>query len=239
MQTNSTKNLENLEVNQKEFYEVIGSNGQIRLTRNRIIISRKGAMGFISQGLKGDKEIPISRITAIQFKHNDALTKGYLQFYIQGGLESRGGVFAATTDENTVMFTDLQEPSFKELKRYIDSVMDNEPINFDTLNFVEINATYQQNKEKIIETKQKMIESNAQSNKVLANKVFKPLLAIVIVSSIIMSISPEESASKILFGLAFIISSTCLMFSLPYIDYKKLSTELDELTFYLKSILKK
>jgi Domain of unknown function (DUF4429) len=114
-------------------YQANGSNGQIRLTRNRVIISRRGFWGFVSQGLAGEKEIPISRITAIQFKRQDAYTKGYLQFSIPGGIESKGGVFNAASDENTVLFTDIQQADFEEVKRYVDSVIDNEPIDFSTL----------------------------------------------------------------------------------------------------------
>jgi Domain of unknown function (DUF4429) len=118
-QSDSVKPLEHTKEQKNEYYEIEGSNGQIRLTRTRVIISRKGTTAFITQGLKGDKEIPITRITAMQFKRSGSLTKGYLQFSIEGGLESTGGVFAAVTDENTVMFTELQEPKFEEVKRYI------------------------------------------------------------------------------------------------------------------------
>ncbi|MCY7285046.1 MAG: DUF4429 domain-containing protein, partial [Cyanobacteria bacterium CAN_BIN43] len=89
------------EIDRNLCYQANGSNGQIRLTRNRVIISRKGFWGFVSQGLAGEKEIPINRITAVQFKRSDSYTKGYLQFSIPGGLESKGGVFNAASDENT------------------------------------------------------------------------------------------------------------------------------------------
>ncbi len=120
--------------------EVEGINGQIRLTQNRVIISRKGAKAFVTQGLKGDKEIPISRITAIQFKPADNLINGYLQFSIQGGWESKGGVFAATQDENTVMFSVFQQPTFEEVKRYIDSFIDGNPISLSMLRLSELKA---------------------------------------------------------------------------------------------------
>ncbi|MBC6436351.1 DUF4429 domain-containing protein [Nostoc sp. HG1] len=112
------------EVDKTLCYQANGSNGQIRLTRNRIIISRRGFWGFASQGLAGEKEIPISRITAVQFKPQNAYTKGYVQFSIPGGLESRGGVFNAASDENSVLFTDVQQPDFEEVKRYVNSVID-------------------------------------------------------------------------------------------------------------------
>lgn len=189
-----------------KYYEIQGSNGQIRLTPNRVIISRKGTTAFMTQGLKGDKEIPISRITAIQFKCADSLTKGYLQLSIQGSLESKGGVFAAVTDENTIMFTDLEQPEFEEIKRYINSVIDAEPIDFDELRFLEL----KKNKiTKIIEQKE-VIQKVTASHKLLAKKVIKPLLVMLIISFIGMSFSSVDSALKNLSVLTFIISGGLL-----------------------------
>ncbi|MBE9233877.1 DUF4429 domain-containing protein [Cuspidothrix issatschenkoi LEGE 03284] len=175
--------------NNTEYYDIEGSNGQIRLTRNRIIISRKGTTSFITQGLKGDKEIPISRITAIQFKRADALTKGYLQFSIQGGIESRGGVFAAVTDENTVMFTELEESEFEEVKRYINSVVDGEPINFDELRFSELKNLREIN----FENQQKAIASAQAAEKIFWNKAIKPLFISTIILFILVTITPVSA----------------------------------------------
>ncbi|WP_121971664.1 DUF4429 domain-containing protein [Leptolyngbya sp. BC1307] len=123
-----------LEANKDFPYGVLGKNGQIKLTRKRVIISRKGFWGFLSQGMAGDKEIPINRITAVQFKEVGALTTGFLQFSILGGIESRGGVGNAANDENTVLFEAHQQREFKEVKRYVDSVIDDEAVDFRSLN---------------------------------------------------------------------------------------------------------
>lgn len=114
-------------------YEVNGSNGQIRLTYNRVIICRQGITAFMTQGQKGEKEIPIKNITAIQFKRVSGMTKGFIQFSMIGYSESKGGVFDAVGDENTVMFTEEQQHEFEEIKKYIDSVMDDNPIDFSRL----------------------------------------------------------------------------------------------------------
>lgn len=100
-------------------YEVKGVNGQIKLTKGRVIISRKGALGFLGHGLKGDKEIPIKNVKSIQFKKAGRITNGYLQFGISGGVEAKGGIFDATEDENTVMFTSDQQPSLRRLKNIL------------------------------------------------------------------------------------------------------------------------
>jgi hypothetical protein len=133
--TNPPSSSTSKSANKNLCYEIEGVNGQIRLTKNRIIISRKGSRAFWTQGLKGEKEIPLKYITAVQFKAVGNFTNGYLQFSIQGSLESKGGILDATTDENTVMFSELQQPDFEEIKRYIDTVIDGEPLEFDKLQF--------------------------------------------------------------------------------------------------------
>jgi len=100
--------------------QVKGVNGQIELLADRVRIKRKGVLAFMTQGLKGDKEIRLSQITAIQFKQAGMVTNGYVQFSLPGGVESTSGVFDATKDENTVMFNRKQRKSFEELRQAID-----------------------------------------------------------------------------------------------------------------------
>ncbi len=99
---------------------VKGRNGQLDLLEERIRICRKGTWAFISQGLKGHKEIRYADITAIQFKQPDRITVGYIQFSIPGGVESKKGLFSATSDENTVLFTPKQQKDFEFAKGEID-----------------------------------------------------------------------------------------------------------------------
>lgn len=101
-------------------YLAKGVNGQLTVTPERIIISRKGMLGFMTQGLKGDKEIPLANITAVQMKRPGLGTNGYLQFSILGGVEARGGLFDATKDENTVMFSRGQQQAFQYAKELIE-----------------------------------------------------------------------------------------------------------------------
>ena len=61
-----------------------GLNGQIEVLEDRIVISRKGVFGFLTQGLKGDKTIPFASITAVQFKTASAFFNGYIQFTVYG-----------------------------------------------------------------------------------------------------------------------------------------------------------
>lgn len=93
-----------------------GHGGSIELSDASITIRRKGVLAFVTQGLKGDKEIPISLLTAIQFRSAGLFTNGYIQFSFQGGSEAKGGAFQAASDENTVLFTKDQQPAFEVLR---------------------------------------------------------------------------------------------------------------------------
>ncbi len=103
--------------------EVKGHNGSIEFTGEKIIIKRKGVLAFISQGFKGDKEIFVKQISSIQLKKAGLLTNGYIQFSFSGGKETKGGLNDAVTDENTVLFTNKQMPSFLELKSEIEKAI--------------------------------------------------------------------------------------------------------------------
>lgn len=98
-----------------------GRTGEVELYEDKIIIKRKGVLTTLSQGFKGDKSIPISMITSVQFKKPGFWTTGYIQFGIQGSIESKGGLNAAVTDENTVIFTPKMLKDFTELKDYIEN----------------------------------------------------------------------------------------------------------------------
>ena len=51
------------------------------------------------------------------------LTNGYIQFIFVGSQESKKGVFAATQDENTVMFTKKEQPKAEEIKKYVENFL--------------------------------------------------------------------------------------------------------------------
>lgn len=101
-----------------------GVNGQLELLENKLVIRRKGAISFITQGLKGDKEIQIKQISSIQLKSPSFVTNGYIQFGFLGGQETKGGLFNATKDENTIMFNKKQEDDFLEIKKIIEEKLD-------------------------------------------------------------------------------------------------------------------
>ena len=102
----------------KPVYIMKGQGNLLEVYENKVAITPKGIMGLMNKGLQGTKTIPFSSISAIQFKKS-GLTIGYLQFTVPGGNESRGGVFAAHTDENSFPFTGQNELAL-EIKDYIE-----------------------------------------------------------------------------------------------------------------------
>jgi hypothetical protein len=80
-----------------------GHNGQVILTERGVTIGREGFWKKLksSSFTKGNKAIPYKTITGVQFKE-PGMTSGYIQFTVPGGRESKGGVFDAMNDENTI-----------------------------------------------------------------------------------------------------------------------------------------
>lgn len=114
----------------KPIIEFKGRNGRIELYSNFVRIDRGTVMGFLTQGLKGKKDIYFKNITSIQIK-KPGLSVGYLQFSIPGGNESKRGVFASIKDENTISF-DGREKYEKALKikEYIEKKIISSSSNF-------------------------------------------------------------------------------------------------------------
>lgn len=99
-----------------------GQNGQLEVYEDKITIRRKGFLGLVLHGFKGDKDIRIDSISSIQFKPA-GFTNGYIQFAFMGGVEAKRGVWQATQDENTVMFTGGQQFRFERAKSVIEEKM--------------------------------------------------------------------------------------------------------------------
>jgi len=99
-----------------------GKNGQIEIVGDRVRIERKGVLGFMTGGFKGEKDIAITDVTSIQFKKAGFATNGYMQFAFMGGTENKKGLFSAVNDENTIMFTKKQQADFEKIKEEIESL---------------------------------------------------------------------------------------------------------------------
>ncbi|CAK9108296.1 Uncharacterized protein SCF082_LOCUS50372 [Durusdinium trenchii] len=107
-----------LETLMSAVYTMKGVGEVLEVYEDKLTITPKGVLGFLSKGLKGTKTIPFFAISGIQFK-KAGLTSGYLQFTIPGGNESKAGLFSAASDENTFMFSGRNELA-EEIKNYIE-----------------------------------------------------------------------------------------------------------------------
>ncbi|PDY25830.1 hypothetical protein COM83_02690 [Bacillus cereus] len=108
----------------KEFQFKSAGKSIITIEGNFIRIKRKGALNFFNHGLDGEKTIDINNLTGIQVK-KAGFTNGYIQFIFLGSQESKKGVFAATQDENTVMFAKKEQKMADEIKEYIEGFLAN------------------------------------------------------------------------------------------------------------------
>lgn len=105
-------------------YSMKGVQDLLEVFDDRVAITPKGVLAFLNKGIKGTKEIPFASIVAVQFKEATAFFSGYLQFTIPGGNESKGGIFAATRDENTFMFAHAKNNAMaREIKEHIDGAI--------------------------------------------------------------------------------------------------------------------
>jgi hypothetical protein len=105
---------------EKIYFEMAGVQDILRIYKNKLSIEPMGVLGFLNKGLKGTKEIPYRSIVAIQIKEAGAMFNGFLQFTIPGGNESKGGLFAATNDENSFVFSGLHNNSLvNQIKGFI------------------------------------------------------------------------------------------------------------------------
>ncbi|MFF8500758.1 DUF4429 domain-containing protein [Streptomyces anulatus] len=106
--------------------EVSGQGGQITFDGQYVTISRKGFLARATLG-KGEKRLPISQISAIQWKPAGPLVNGFIQFTVPGGTELRGRLGSQTSnaakDENSVIFTKKQMPEFQKLRAELDAAI--------------------------------------------------------------------------------------------------------------------
>ncbi len=98
--------------------EAEGAGGHLWLFEHQIRIKHHGMRGALSTGiLKGDKEIALDQITAVQWRDPGAMWLGHIQFSFMGGSSDAR---IASKDENAVMFKKGQEPAFRAIKEELD-----------------------------------------------------------------------------------------------------------------------
>lgn len=100
-----------------------GRNGEVILTDKVVVIGREGIWQKMMSGsyTKGNKIIHYKSITGVQFKE-PGMMEGYIQFTIPGGIESKGGVFSASHDENTVTISPFSKSQLNDFRKIRDIV---------------------------------------------------------------------------------------------------------------------
>jgi hypothetical protein len=97
-----------------------GIQGTLELHDNYVKIIRAG--GLFSSFTRGEKVIPLDKLSGVQFREKGRLTSGFIQFIFSGSSESKGGLFDAAKDENTVMFAANVE-DFSFIRDYVQSYL--------------------------------------------------------------------------------------------------------------------
>ena len=115
-----------------------GSDGQLIVYEDRITITRKGFGAMMYHGFAGEKSIPVSSITSVQYHSANFVAAGYIQFGVIGGKESRHGMMDARTDENTVSFTSKCNEIAEEIKNYIEQLIFNRNVASGTQNTISV-----------------------------------------------------------------------------------------------------
>ena len=109
----------------KEFEFKSAGKTKVTLDGNFLRIKRKGFLNFANHGLDGEKTFDLHNVSGVQMKEAGAFTSGYIQFILLGSRESKGGIMAATKDENTVMFIKKEQQMAEEIKSYVENFISN------------------------------------------------------------------------------------------------------------------
>ena len=89
-----------------------GQTKSITVEADAVVISYRA----LYHGFKGDKRIPYSSITAVQFREPGSWLAGYIQFSIKGGFEWAGPV---NQDENALQFDTGEAADFRALRDFV------------------------------------------------------------------------------------------------------------------------
>lgn len=93
-----------------------GSTKSVAVGEDAITISYRA----LYHGFKGDKRIPYSSITAVQFREPGSWIAGNIQFSIQGAMEWHGPV---NQDENALQYEKADVAEFRMLRDFVEQQM--------------------------------------------------------------------------------------------------------------------
>lgn len=103
-----------------------GGTGMVVVDDDFVSIVRTGVRARLVVG-KGEKRIPLSSISGVQWKPAGLVIEGFIQFTLAGGNERRSKFgsqsFDAAKDENSVVFTKGQQPAFEAVRARVEKAV--------------------------------------------------------------------------------------------------------------------
>lgn len=106
-------------------YTLKGRGNILNVYEDKLVIKTKGVLGFLVQGLAGDKTIPMESVRSVQFRKGGSFVNGFIQFGIAGAIEKQGGVLNAAGDENSVVFYKEYNETAERIKLYVEDFISN------------------------------------------------------------------------------------------------------------------
>jgi hypothetical protein len=100
----------------KTLMEVKGTDGQVELMTDRVIIHRRGFLNMFKYGLNTRREIPISSISSVNFRDATLFKMGEIDFDFAGRSQQN-------RKQNTVVFQKRHHAEFLALKEKIFEMM--------------------------------------------------------------------------------------------------------------------
>lgn len=104
-------------------FHLDGVVGELDVYEERIVIKRKGKRAVKIYGIEEERSIPMEVIKGVKFRAWTLMVRGYLQFNIEGNIDTQGGFVAAASDENTIFFTKEGNETAKKIKNYIEEII--------------------------------------------------------------------------------------------------------------------
>lgn len=100
----------------KRLLYVEGTDGQIELQDDRLIITRKGFLNMLKHGTGSRREIPLSSISSVNFKDASMFSAGEIDFDFSGRSQ-------LDHNQNIVRFLKKKQPEFHALKEKIFTII--------------------------------------------------------------------------------------------------------------------
>lgn len=101
--------------------EIKGVTGQIKVYRDRIIITRKGYPAMITHFGAGEKTLFFKHIGGLQVKLATMINRGYISFHVPGFSSDPSNAFEAVGDSNSVTFKRSSNAQIQKLQEMIES----------------------------------------------------------------------------------------------------------------------